>query len=97
MVNTTDILLDDSTLDLKIVDGDFVVDDGTAQHQQCLLLAAKGDYKQFPLLGVDVWNEINNERPEDVMREIRLQFTQDGMKIKKAEFNNNKINIDAQY
>ena len=97
MAKAIDILLD-SNFDLKIENGDFVMGDGTDQHQHCLLMAAKGDFKQFPNVGVDVFNYLNDERPEDMMREIRLQLTQDGMKINKMELvYPSNIKIDATY
>ena len=97
MAKVIDILLD-ADFDLKIEDGDLVFGDGTDQHQHCLLLAAKGDYKQFPSVGVDIFNWLNDDRSEDMMREVRLQLTQDGMKINKMEVvYPSNIKIDASY
>lgn len=97
MAKVTDILLD-SNNDLKIENGDFVMGDSTEQHQKCLLLAAKGDYKQFPLIGVDVFNWLNDDRPEDMMREVRIQFSNDGMRVNKMDVNYpSNIKIDATY
>lgn len=97
MAKVTDILLD-SNNDLKIENGDFVMGDSTYQNQKCLLLAAKGDYKQFPLIGVDVFNWLNDDRPEDMMREVRIQFSNDGMRVNKMDVNYpSNIKIDATY
>ncbi|MBK6819834.1 MAG: hypothetical protein IPG85_09730 [Bacteroidetes bacterium] len=97
MGKVQDILLD-SFNDLIIENGDIKVGDSTEQHQTCLLLAAKGDYKQSPLVGVDIFHWLNDERPEDMMREIRIQFTNDGMRINKMEVDlPSKLTIDAPY
>ncbi len=97
MANTGDILLT-ASFDLQIVAGDLAVGDGTAQHQQCLLLAAKGDYKQSPLIGVDLFRWLNDERPDDMMRELRLQFVADGMEINRLKLvPPSEITIDASY
>lgn len=91
-----DIILED--FDLKIENGDLVVEDATAQHQELLLLSRKGDIKQSPRVGVDAFNQLLDDNPLDLMREIRLEFTRDGMKIEKmVQQPNGKINIKAFY
>lgn len=91
-----DLILTD--FDLKIDNGDFVIGESTAQHQQCLLVAPKASFKQYPKVGVDAHHYLLDERPEDLMREIRLQLTQDGMKIEKMTRTNlGQINIKAFY
>lgn len=97
MARPQDILLDVETMDLLVVDGDFVIGDSTAQHQKSLLLAAKGDYKWAPTSGVHLFSFINDERPEDMLREVRLQFAKDGMRINRLSQSNYKITIDAEY
>ncbi len=84
MKKVYDILLDDD-FDLKVENGDFVIGESTAQHQKCLLMAKKGDYKQNPIVGVDLFHEIDDEGPEDLLREVRLAFSQDGMKVNRMK------------
>lgn len=97
MANTQDVLLD-SAYDLKVSGGDFVVGESTAQHQNCILMAAKGDYKEFPMMGVDLMSWLNNERPEDMMRAIRLEFANDGMKVNRMKLiPPAQVTIDAEY
>lgn len=97
MAKPIDVLLDLATMDLAIENNDLVIGPSTAQHQKCLLLAAKGDIKWAPLVGVHLFSFLNDERPEDMLREVRLQFIQDGMKIKRLKSVNYNINIDAEY
>jgi len=92
-----DILLDTDTLDLQIKAGDFVIGDATEQNQHLLLLANKGDYKQYPKVGVGINGFLLDEAEQDMMREIRSQFETDGMKVKKLVYADGKIKIDAPY
>lgn len=74
-----DIIL--TSMDVAILNGDFVVGDATKQHQELLLSTAPGDWKQHPVVGVGLVNFIDDESPEGMLREIRQQFTKDGMRI----------------
>lgn len=96
MRKVQDILLNNDN-DLIIVDGDFKIEDSIEQNQKCIILAASGDYKQKPTMGVNIFNFLNDERPEDMLREIRLQLADDGMKVNKMNSINNKIEIDAYF
>lgn len=83
--------------DLQIKDGDIVIGESNQQHQQCLLLAEKGAYKQFPDIGVGLMTFLKDDNPDELLREIRLQFSNDGMKVNRLGFENGKIKADADY
>jgi hypothetical protein len=91
-----DFLLDETTFDLKIVNGDFVIDDSAAQHKKCLLLAAKGDYKNTPLVGVDIFRQLNDHN-NNIARDIRIEFIKDGMNVRKITQLKNDYKVDANY
>lgn len=91
-----DFLLD-SDFDLMIKDGDFLLGESNQQHQQSILLAEKGAFKQHPTLGVGLFSFLKNENPNELLREIRLEFDNDGMKIKRIGFEGGKLKIDADY
>ena len=94
----TDILCDDSTGDLLITDGDFVIGDGTMQHQLDLLSSEEGTYKQDPITGIGSMNYIDDEGPSQFLRKIRLQFTRDGMEVTKCNVSSDgKLNVEADY
>ena len=96
-VDQQDILMG-SDFDLLMPGGDIVYGDSVALHQKNILLASKGSYKQSPLVGVDMFMWLNDERPEDMMREIRLQFTKDGMTVKRLSITPpSQVAIDADY
>lgn len=88
----------DETGDLLIVNGDFVISDGTLQHQEHIIIAQKGEYKQYPEIGVGIANILNDENPRDIITQIRRNFEYDGMTIKKLEFDQDgSIAVDAPY
>ncbi|WP_372747053.1 oxidase [Lutibacter sp.] len=92
-----DILVDDSG-NLRIENGDFVIGNSTLQHQQHIILAQKGEWKETPELGVGVETELNNENPRELLSKIRRNFEYDGMTVKKLNIaTNGNILIDAEY
>jgi hypothetical protein len=84
-------------LDLRIENGDFIIGDSTEQNQHLLLLANKGEYKQYPKAGVGINGYFLDEAEQDMLREIRSQFENDGMKVKKLVYADGKLKIDAPY
>ncbi len=92
-----DFILSDS-LELKIENGDFVVSESTYQHQQMLILSEKGDFKQYPTVGVGSKRFLESEKPDDYAREIRQEFIADKMKVRSINIARDlQITIDANY
>ncbi|MFB0498717.1 hypothetical protein ABID99_004954 [Mucilaginibacter sp. OAE612] len=94
-----DYLMDDKD-DLLIVNGDFVRGESNQQQQRKLLLAEKGEYRQAPLATVGTFQFLNDEGSiagEDLLREIRLRFSQDGVAIQGMGFENGFLNIRGDY
>lgn len=91
-----DILMDD-TGDVACVNGDFVIGDATLQHQDDLIREAKGGYMENPMVGVGIINYMNSPNLASAFREIRKQFSADGMVIKSLDQSENGIEINAEY
>lgn len=92
-----DILLDENFNPI-ITNGDFTIGESTYQHQKMLLFANKGQFKADPLVGVGSRRFLESSKHNDFAREIRQQFSADGMIVKTLQINENlEINIDAQY
>ena len=91
-----DILLDED-FDLKIENGDFVIGEATAQHQQLLLLTNKGDWKESPTIAVSAESFLKDDDETAFLAEIKEQFEKDGMTVNEIQYANGKINIDAPY
>lgn len=97
-MNVFDILRD-STGDLKIKDGDFVIGESTTQHQTDILLSQKGDFKQWPTLGVGLFNFLLGDDSVDEFKQVvQAEFENDGMEINSLNIKpDGKYNIDANY
>lgn len=92
-----DILLNED-FDLQIKDGDFVVGESTAQHQKILILSDKGEYKEIPMRGVGSRRFLEDDTPEHLAREIREEFSTDGMVVNKIQITEDlTIQVDANY
>ena len=96
MAKPRDILLD-ANFDLRIENGDFVIGESTAQHQQLLLMLNKGELKQYPTATVGAILYKNDEGPSEFIQEIATKFSQDGMNVNKIAVEMGIIKIDAEY
>ena len=84
--------------DLKIQNGDFVMDDATLQHQEHIILAHKGEYKEQPEVGVGITDALMTEQPNAILTQIKRQLEYDGMIVAQLRFNEDEsIDLDAQY
>lgn len=74
-----DLILNDNK-DLTIKDGDFVIGDSKEQDAELILLSHQGDWKQSPLTGVNLRNDINsNLNVNSIARKIKIQLQNDGI------------------
>lgn len=94
MVKDIDLETD---LDLKIIDGDFVISDSDQNHVINILKAYVGGYKQFPLVGVGIDYYLASAGTQQVIkRNITVQMESDGYKVNKIEvLGQSKYSIDA--
>lgn len=104
----TGILLDPVTGDLQMAvqrDAAGLVAQGleigvtTFQNQALILQASKGEFKEYPTLGVGISDILGDNEATGWKREIALQLEADGMKVKAVDLDvkNNKLTIDAKY
>lgn len=104
----TGILLDPDTGDLQlsskrnkqglIAEG-LVIGETAAQNQAIILQSFKGEFKEYPTLGVGISDILSDNEPTGWRREIALQLESDGMKVRTVDINftSNKLIIDADY
>lgn len=108
MAKDKGILLDPETGDLQIstkwnvlgtVEHDLVVGNATYQNQAVILQAFKGEFKEYPAIGVGIFDIVCDNDPTGWKREIALQLELDGMTVNDLEidFIKNKLIIDASY
>lgn len=93
-----DLLLD-INFDLKVSVGDLVVGESTRQHQQLLLLAEKGEFREFPARGIGAQSWLLDDiQAGDFAAAVKKEFEADGMKVllvKGAQAG--KLQIEASY
>jgi hypothetical protein len=93
-----DIILNDSN-DLQINSlGDFDVFESDQQHVILLINTDKGQWKQFPTVGVGIVAYIKSTGQQQVLkREITVQMIADGYDVKEVILKGNEIYyIDAK-
>lgn len=92
-----DILLD-SKGDLLIQNGDFVIGESDNQHQLDIITAAKGEFKEFPEIGVGINEMLSDDDFVEFLIEAKKNLEYDGMKINNIEFTaDGSLNIDGNY
>ena len=92
----TDIALTPD-LDMKVADGDLVTEENLKQAQQLLLVTNKGEWKQHPTAGVGVANYPETASAGELSREIREQFSRDGMKVSSVKISGTTLEVEATW
>lgn len=93
----TDIILDDKG-DLSFKNGDIEIGYSDNQHQEHILLANKGEYREFPELGVGIVQILDDDDYVSVLIEAKKNLEYDGMKISNIKFEENgNLTIDGKY
>lgn len=84
--------------DLEFEAGDLMVGFSDEYHQKHVLIAEKGEYKQFPELGVGMFNLLNSEEMVAMLIEARRNFEYDGMRVDELRFSDeNTLVVKANY
>jgi hypothetical protein len=84
--------------DLEIRGGDFLLGYSDEIHQKHILLAEKGEYKQFPELGVGILNHLNSEDATALLIEAKRNFEYDRMLVSELKFTDeNTLHVEAIY
>ena len=83
--------------DLAISGDSIQVGDTLYQNQFMIMKAQKGEFKEFPRLGVGIEDITNDEDIAEWKKLIREEFAKDGLKVNKLELENNEILIEAEY
>ncbi len=95
-----DILTENTTAkeDIRISDGDFVVNKSDQQHIQHILKADKGQYYQHPLVGLGIRNfQAASINPDELKQQIKTQLKADNYDTEEIQVSDKFIvNIDAK-
>jgi len=87
----------DSTGDLLIKGGDFVLSKSDGMHVEHILSAFPGYYRRSPLVGVGISQYLKSAgMAQDVKRLITIQLEADGFQLKTVGISSDwKVSIDA--
>lgn len=91
-----DILLDQNR-DLKIENGDFVIDDSTDQNVELLFISSPGEWKEHIDAGIAIKRSSNGNIDRFVDRTIRVQMGADGYGITKLVITEQGVTIEGSY
>lgn len=84
--------------DIDLTGSDISLAESTRQNQRDIVLTQKGLLKHAPDRGVSPQRFLNDESPEDFMRETRRQIMKDGARIISLGINTDGIvQINAEY
>ncbi|WP_199118707.1 hypothetical protein [Pedobacter sp. ASV28] len=84
--------------DLDIENGDLLIGYADEYHQRNILIAEKGEYKEYPELGVGIMNMLNSEDAAGMLLEAKRNFEYDLMRVKELRFtDDNRLKIEAEY
>lgn len=93
-------IITDSTNDLIIENGDFKLNESDSQHVEHIITADKGQFRQWPLIGVGINRLINGSiNPQALKQVVKLNLESDNYNVRLIEIDSIdklSINVDAQ-
>ena len=95
-IDAHDIRLDEND-DMVAINGDMVAVVSDAQHMKDIIDSNLGEWKESPLLGVGIRNDLNSSgRKQQLKRSIREQAEGDNYNVQRLEvFDNLEVEINA--
>jgi hypothetical protein len=94
----TAVLLDQDG-DIMVRNRSIVIGDTTLQNQYLILLAQKGEFKEYPTLGVGISDILGDDNVLEWKKRIREEFAKDDLKANKVDINlqTGELEINAKY
>ena len=76
-------LITDENGDIQFLGGDFKIDESDAQHVEHIVFTDKGQFRQFPLLGVGIGRLLNGSPNRiEIQQQIKLNLESDGYNVR---------------
>ncbi len=89
------IQINATTGDLLISDGTLSIGDVREQNAQLIVISERGEFKEYPTLGVGLSKYVNSTGKErEMLREIKVQLALDGINNPTIEIVEGKLNIE---
>lgn len=93
---STDIDNKDYPYRLLFREGDFLISDTTEQEMRLVLSSTKGNWKQHPLLGAELYRAIHLPYRTNLKSKISKELEKIGLKLTKFNVNTNTDEIDIE-
>lgn len=89
----------DSSGDLSVVGGHLAMGDTMAQNEYILLMAQRGDIKEYPAMGAGIADMVGSNSRAEWQRKVRDALLDDGMDVKSLVFDaeGNITTLNTQY
>lgn len=89
------ILLHSETNDIVLRNGTMAIGTTDDQNAQLIVLAEKGEFKEYPQLGVGISQFLKSSgRDNELLRTIRVQLALDGIRPKQLTYQNKQLHIE---
>lgn len=83
--------------DLLVTNGSLSIGEVTNQNIYLLLACGKGEWKEYPTLGIGINDAIGEENTSMLMYNIRKELVNEGLSINELKITNEQLFINAQY
>lgn len=83
--------------DLLVTNGSLSIGEVTNQNIYLLLACGKGEWKEYPALGIGINNAIGEENTSVLMYNIRKELVSEGLNINELNITNDQLIINAKY
>ena len=83
----------DGRIDIDLTAGSITVGDTSIQEEALVLLTQRGEWKEYPLMGVGLADMVGDEDVRYWKREITENLARVGIKIKGVIINNEQVEI----
>ena len=85
----------DENGNLIILNGDLKLDESDSQHIEHILISDKGQFRQFPLIGVGIKRALKgSSNPQSLKQQISVQLESDNYNVRKITIEPNPLNIE---
>ena len=87
------MLIDPDTGDLQVKDGALALGDNTEQVAECVLLAARGELKEHPLVGAEI-TKLANGNGDPLWSNNAKQMSERRVPVSRVSIDDNRITIE---
>lgn len=88
------MLIDPDTGDLQVKDGTLALGDNTEQVAECVLLAARGELKEHPLVGAEITKLANGNGDPLWSNNAKQMLQACGVPVSRVSIDDNRITIE---